>query len=310
MTDGTVLDLLDPDEATLLQVLPATLHDAALHRILARPRPDRDPRPRLDSHGEYIFGVLVVPTPDGERHSVYYQELNVVLTLERLVVIRKTPLEGTPFDIDAVVKHCDRTQSAPGHALFHLFNEIAEHYLDLIDTINEDIDQLEDDVNTMRSSDVRERLSVIRHDILHIRRTLAPTRDAARSVLDGRLDIMGTAQDGSQIELFPREIELHFADAYDKLLRAVDGLDLSRDLIAGVRDYHQSKIANDQNEVMKRLTIVSSLLLPPTFVVGLYGQNFVDIPELRWHLGYEFSWALILVSTIGQVIYFRRRGWL
>jgi magnesium transporter len=77
-----------------------------------------------------------------------------------------------------------------------------------------------------------------------------------------------------------------------------------------VRDYHQSKIANDQNEVMKRLTVVASLVLIPTFVVGVYGQNFVDIPELRWHLGYAFSWAVILVTTAMQLAWFRRKGWL
>jgi magnesium transporter len=93
-------------------------------------------------------------------------------------------------------------------------------------------------------------------------------------------------------------------------MRAVDGLDLCRDLIAGVRDFHQAEVANDQNEVMKRLTVVASLLLPPTFIVGLYGQNFVDIPELKWHLGYLFSWVLIVVSTVAQIVYFRRRRWL
>ena len=86
-------------------------------------------------------------------------------------------------------------------------------------------------------------------------------------------------------------VELHFADAYDKLLRATEGLETSRDLVAGVRDYFQAKIANDQNEVMKRLTVIASLLLVPTFIVGLYGQNFRHIPELHWGFGYAWSWG-------------------
>ena len=69
--------------------------------------------------------------------------------------------------------------------------------------------------------------------------------------------------------------------AYDKLLRASEGLETARDLIGGVRDYHQSKVANDQNEVMKRLTIVASIFLPPTFIVGVYGQNFRVHPRAR-----------------------------
>ena len=74
--------------------------------------------------------------------------------------------------------------------------------------------------------------------------------------------------------MFPHDVEVAFNSAYDKLLRAFDGLELSRDLIASVRDYLQAKIANDQNEVMKKLTVIASVLLLPTFIVGLYGQNF------------------------------------
>jgi magnesium transporter len=110
-------------------------------------------------------------------------------------------------------------------------------------------------------------------------------------------------------EVFPHDVEVAFNSVYDKLLRAIDGLELSRDLLASVRDYHQSKIANDQNEVMKRLTVIASLLLLPTFIVGLYGQNFVDIPELRWHLGYAYVWGLIVATTALQLWWFRRKNW-
>jgi magnesium transporter len=99
-------------------------------------------------------------------------------------------------------------------------------------------------------------------------------------------------------------------DAFDKLLRASEGLDTARDLLAGIRDYLQGKIANDQNEVMKALTAIASILLLPTFIVGLYGQNFRRIPELHWGFGYAWSWGLIIVTTIAQVVYFRRKGWI
>ena len=76
-----------------------------------------------------------------------------------------------------------------------------------------------------------------------------------------------------------------------------------------MRDYLQAKIANDQNEVMKWLTAIASLLLLPTFIVGLYGQNFREIPELHWGFGYAWSWGLIVVTTIGQLWFYRRKGW-
>ena len=121
--------------------------------------------------------------------------------------------------------------------------------------------------------------------------------------------IDGTVEVEEGPEVFPREVEVALNAAYDKFLRASDALDLARDLLAGVRDYSQAKIANDQNEVMKRLTVIASLLLLPTFIVGLYGQNFVDIPELRWHLGYAYVWGLIVVTTALQLWWFRRRRW-
>ena len=85
---------------------------------------------------------------------------------------------------------------------------------------------------------------------------------------------------------------------------------IARDLIVDVRDYHQSKIAQDQNEVVKKLTVIASLLLLPTFIVGVYGQNFDHMPELHWRFGYAFSWAVVILTTIGQLVFFRRKRWI
>ncbi|HEY7019006.1 MAG TPA: CorA family divalent cation transporter, partial [Gaiellaceae bacterium] len=82
------------------------------------------------------------------------------------------------------------------------------------------------------------------------------------------------------------------------------------DLLASARDYQQAKIANDQNEVTKRLTVIASLLLVPTFIVGVYGQNFRHIPELLWGFGYWWSWGLIIATTIVQLAIFRWLGWI
>ena len=123
-------------------------------------------------------------------------------------------------------------------------------------------------------------------------------------MLDDRVELDG------DVTLFPRDIELHFADAYDKLLRATDGLDLARDLLAGVRDYHQAQVANDQNEVMKRLTVSRRCCCVPTFIVGLYGQNLTACPSSAGRYGYWFSWGLIIVTTIAQLVYFRRKRWI
>ena len=118
---------------------------------------------------------------------------------------------------------------------------------------------------------------------------MAPTRDAIRRVVDNVVEV----EEGP--EVFPHDVEVAFNSAYDKLLR----------------DYLQGKIAVDQNEVTKRLTMIASLLLVPTFIVGLYGQNFQHhFPEIHWQFGYLFSWGLIVVTTCVQLWFFRRYRWI
>jgi magnesium transporter len=299
------IDLLDPTEQELHDALPRDIHERALEQLLRPARHDDEPRPRLEGHEHYVYGIFLVPICVREEDRVFYQELDLIATRERLVTVRKTPENGRPFDTqpvhDAMAKEAEQRV---GLAVYRLVDQIAEYFLDLVDALNDEIDELEDGVETWTSEQIRRRISALRHDLLHVRRTVSPTRDAIRRVVDRRLDV------GEGPELLPREIELDFADTYDKLLRAMDGLDLSRDLLSSARDYHQAKIANDQNEVMKRLTVIASVLLVPTFIVGLYGQNFRHMPELAWGFGYWWSWGWIIVTTALQLAFFRWLGWI
>jgi magnesium transporter len=298
------IDLVDPDAAAVESAVTTRLLPMDLQRIARPARPDHDPRPRLATHGDYVFGVLVLPTVDADG-DVTCHEIDVVATLDRIVTVRKTPPAlDAACDISALLAAARRDDVAPGMALYLLVDEIAERFLSVVDRFDDDIDELEDNVGVWPSEEVRRHISSVRHEILETRRVLTPSRDAARAVLDDRVEIDG------DVSMFPREIELHFADAYDKLLRATDGLDLARDLLAGVRDFHQAQVANDQNEVMKRLTVIASVLLVPTFIVGVYGQNLHGGPEFGWRHGYLFSWALIIASTVAQLVYYRRKRWI
>jgi magnesium transporter len=300
------IDLLDPTREELQAATPADLHPRAIELLHRESRHGDEPRPTLESHGDYVFGVFLVPKVEEDR-SVVYREVDIVLTKDTLMTVRKSA-GGTPaFQCKTLEEmHKHRLEVAkPGLIAYHLVDDVAEGFLDLTDGLNEEIDELEDHVEDLENSVVRGRLSELRHDLLHIRRVLSPTRDAIHRVVDNRVDT-----DDDEDELFPHEVELHFADVYDKLLRASEALELSRDLVAGVRDYHTAKVANDQNEVMKRLTVVASILLPPTFIVGLYGQNLKGVPEFHWAQGYAWSWGVIIVITIGQLLFLRRKRWL
>jgi len=301
---ATWTDLLDPDRADLEQVCPGNLHPRALDRLVAPAEaPGDEPRPTLEAHTGYVFGVFLVAVAVPDEDTVFYQEVDIVITPDRLVTVRKTPQGRPPFDPKGVREAIGDDRDA-GMVAYQLVDDVAESYLDLIDELNNEIDELEDAIETWPGPRIRARLSDLRHDMLRIRRTLAPTRDAVRRVVDNRVDLEGG------VEVFSEDVELHFADAYDKLLRASEGLELCRDLVAGARDYYQSMVAQDQNEVTKRLTAIASILLVPTFIVGLYGQNFKDMPELRWGWGYWWSWSLIIVTTAAQIVYFRRKRWL
>jgi magnesium transporter len=247
-----------------------------------------------------VFGIFVVPLVLTEDDRTCFQEVDFVLNRDVVVTVRKTPADGTPFDPDDVLD-----EGPAGQIAASLADAVAEQFLTSVDSLDSEVDEIDDGVEELDSAEVRQRIRSLRQDLLRVRRVISPTREAFHKVVDKRIELEGPE------EAFPHEVEIAFGDAYDKLLRAVDGLDLARDLLAGARDYLQAKVANDQNEVMKRLTLIASLLLVPTFIVGLYGQNFQHhFPEIHWQYGYLWSWFLIVATTIGQLIFFRKKRWI
>jgi magnesium/cobalt transport protein CorA len=292
------IDLLDPDRAAIGEALPAGIDDDVIARLLAPFVHDDEPRPRLAGRKTYVFGVLVTPIVLTEQDEVFFQEVDFVATRERVVTVRKTTPHCSPFTLDL-----PRGERA-GVIVAALADAVAESFLSAVDALDDEVDMLDDDVESGEPTTLRRRIRSLRHHLLRVRRAIGPTREAFHKVVDRRVDVEGA-------ELLPHEVEIAFGDAFDKLLRAVDGLDLARDLLAGSRDYLQAKISNDQNEVMKTLTVIASLLLLPTFIVGLYGQNFIHhFPELHWQYGYLWSWFLIIATTFLQLWFFRRKKWI
>jgi magnesium transporter len=306
-TGSEWIDLVDPDEEELRKHLPENLHESALRTLLARHDQDHEPRPRIVSYGDYVLGIFLVPVAVPDEDRVYYQEVDFVATPQQLVSVSKTPPDEEAFDPRPAKEACSPDDEV-GMFVAHLIESVAERYLDLIDDLDEEIDELEENVSSKPPTVVGKRLRELRQDLREIRRTLTPTRDAVHKILDDRVQFDGASDEDN--EAFPREVKIALGDAYDKLLRATEGLESSRDALAGVRDYLQGTIANEQNEVVKRLAVVASLLLVPTFIVGLYGQNFRDMPELHWAWGYWWSWGWIIVTTVAQLTFFRWKRWI
>lgn len=301
MGDGkSWIDLLDPTAEEIEAAAGVRLDERELALLVGT----GEPRPRFFGVADHAVAAFVVPVAVKHEDRVYYQEVDLILSRGRALTVRRTPKDGEPFDPTELKETCEGPDVPVGKVAFHLADIVAERYLDLIDDLNEEIDEVEDALDqNLAMGDIHKRISGLRHDILHIRQSLSPTRDAVHRVVDGRVE--GEA---------PRLLDAHeitlFSDVYDKLLRANDALELSRDLIAGVRDFYQSKVAQGQNEVVQRLTAIASLLLVPTFVVGVYGQNFDHLPELHWQYGYAFSWAVIIIATVAQLAFFRWKRWI
>jgi magnesium transporter len=295
-------DLLDPSADELLAALGVLLPDVLVEQLVAEPDPHR--RPRLTGGNGWIAGTLQVPVLVEAEDRLFYQEVGLVLTAAQVITLRKTPPGEAPFD-PAGTGDVSAGEQAPaaGRIAYQLIDEVAERYLDLEDSLFAELDELDEHIDEWRAERIRRRITDLRHDILDIRRTLGPTREAVRRLVDVRLDTGGERVVGEELRPF-------FAEAYDKLLRATEGLDFSRDLLSAAREYHQSRIAQEQNDIVKKLAVVASLLLVPTFIVGNYGQNFDHMPELGWRLGYLFSWGVIALTTIAQLAFYRWRRWI
>ena len=135
------IDLLDPSREELLAECPVTLHPRAIERLTAQSRVDHDPRPTFEPHGDYVFGVLLVPVGIPNEDRVVYQEIDLVLTPEAALTVRKAPPGEQPFDLGALEAACDAHGSpSSGVIAYYLVDEVAERYLEVVDLLDTEID--------------------------------------------------------------------------------------------------------------------------------------------------------------------------
>jgi magnesium transporter len=292
-------DLVDPTAEELRHALPHV--DPDVIEQLAAPAGDgRDRRPEVEAHGPVLVGQLLLPVHVDEENRFDYLELGLVATADLLVTVRKSGPGGRVAALESTVP-AEPTMGA-GWLVHGVIDDVADSYLDLVDALYLEIDELEDHIDTLPGGLLRHRLAELRHEMLHARKNVTATRSVVRRIIDGRIDV-------GDDRLFPREIEAAFADTYDTLVRGTEELDVARDLLASVRDYLQSKIAESQNEVVKKLTVIASLVLVPTLITGFYGQNFEGVFHRQlWTL--TTSASLIVATTVIQLALFRWKRWI
>jgi magnesium transporter len=185
---------------------------------------------------------------------------------------------------------------------YRILDAIVDEYFNILDEIGRDIEAVEDRIIDDPDTETLEILNSLRRELLSIRRIVWPTRDAVSVLSRGDAEHVGTST------------EKYFRDVYDHLVQHVELVETYRDLASGARDIYLNTLSQSTNEVMKRLTVVATIILPLTFVVGVYGMNFggepYNMPELGWRFGYP-AVMLGMALTAGIMLgYFRSEGWL
>jgi magnesium transporter len=186
---------------------------------------------------------------------------------------------------------------------YALVDSIVDSYFPIVDKFADQLEQLEQRVATSQEADVTEHIHHLRHELLLLRRAIRPLRDAINELIR------------DEHPLFHSETRLFLRDCYDHAAQIIELLEVYRETCGSLRDYHLSMINNRMNEIMKVLTIISTVFIPLSFVAGLYGMNFNtaspwNMPELQYRYGYPMVLSLMALMTVGLVGFFWRKGWI
>jgi magnesium transporter len=195
-------------------------------------------------------------------------------------------------------------QSGPDYLAYSLLDAIVDHYFPLLESYGERLDDLETQIIKSPESTTMTQIHDIKRELLVLRRKIWPLRDALNTLVR---DPVPHVTDSTRIYL---------RDCYDHIMRIIDLLEAYRELSSDLLEFQLSSISYKINEVMRVLTVIATIFIPLTFIVGLYGMNFDpnvspwNMPELKWYYGYPFSLGLMTVVTVGLLIFFYRKGWL
>jgi magnesium transporter len=266
-----------------------------------------DVRPKTEEFSTHTFVLIKTASLRGGETTfddeIRSQQVGLFVGRDWLVTLSPTRLEAVDRVWQAVESEDARVlRLGPDFAAYRVIDCVVDGYFDVLDEIENLIEEIEDGVLAGPSEEVLVSLNAVRRDLLSIRKVLWPTREAAAVLARGDPD-------------YVREpTEKYYRDVYDHLVQLVDLTETYRDLARGARDIYLNSLSQSTNEVMKTLTVVATLILPLTFIVGVYGMNFsggpYNMPELGWRFGYPALMLGMASVTAILLVYFRREGWL
>jgi magnesium transporter len=212
--------------------------------------------------------------------------------------------EGRVGDLFDPVRNRIRTGSGrvrgmgPDYLLHALTDQVVDGYFGVVERLEERIDKLEAEALHHQAGDFPQRVYALKSDLGTIRRAVLPLREAVGRLLKG------------EVHLVSRNVDPYLRDLYDHVMQVLDILENDRERLSGVLELHLAVQTHSMNDVMKVLTIVSTVFIPLSWVAGVYGMNFEFMPEVHWMLGYPFALGVMAVMAGLMLGWFRYRGWL
>jgi len=270
-----------------------------LHSLILEDIVNTSQRPKIDEYDDYIFVVLKMLYYNSEEKIVSEQ---VSFILGENYVLSFQEAEGDVFDSVR-----DRLRFSKGrirglgsdYLLYALIDAVTDHYYFIIETMGNKIEDLEDNLfNGQSKNEISQQIQDLKREVLKVRRAIFPLREIINRIekTDNKLILDKTLH--------------YYRDIYDHIIQISENIDIYREMIWGLMDMYMTSISNKMNEVMKVLTIIATIFIPLTFIAGIYGMNFDNIPELHYKYSYFILWAIMFVLFMGMLLYFKRKKWL
>lgn len=269
-----------------------------LHPLALEDTVNTHQRAKADDYREVLFVVMrmVQGPPLVTEQISFYVGRDFLLTFQ----------EGVEGDcLNAVRERIRHSRGrirdcGPDYLFYELLDAVIDGYFPVLERYGERLDDL--DVRTAGATatigQTLTELHIIRRDLLHLRRIVWPIRDVMMSLLRGGHPHIQA------------DTQVYLRDCYDHAAHLIDILEVYRETCSDLRDFYYSKLSNRTNEIMRTLTVIATVFMPLTFIAGVYGMNFENMPELKWRWGYAFSWILMGSTAATFMVFFWRKGWL
>jgi|GEM_PF-9390 magnesium Mg(2+) and cobalt Co(2+) transport protein (corA) len=273
-----------------------TLHHLALEDVV-----NLDQRPKIEDYGRKLFVVVRMIEDVDDR--VESEQLSMFL-LENCVIT----FDSDPGDCLEPVRERIRKgrghirDHGPDHLLYAIIDTVIDAYFPLLETFGERLEALESSILADPRRELIVELHGLKRDLLTMRRSIWPLRDVVNSMIRDTYPSIS------------EETRIYLRDCYDHSVRIIDLIENYRQVASDLMDVYLSSVSNRMNEVMKVLTVISTIFIPPTFIAGIYGMNFMteispyNMPELTWYYGYPMCLGLMFFMTVGVLFYLYRRG--